>query len=143
MGALVYLISSPLFWGLFILAAVFGAGVTKFLHGRPKKPVIPKPRPQPPALKPAEPEPPPAVKPDCPPDYPNAPQSPGNKPSYDNPVYGKPDNGSGKPGYGGEPPETYALINQGSRIPFSPAPVYKANGNGAKAPELRVRKFTD
>jgi len=41
MGAIIYLITSPLFWALFVLAAIFGAGLHKVFGSRKKKPKIP------------------------------------------------------------------------------------------------------
>jgi len=45
MGAIIYLITSPLFWALFVLAAIFGAGLHKVFGARKKKPKIPTIRP--------------------------------------------------------------------------------------------------
>jgi len=41
MGALIYLIASPLFWAFFVLAAIIGAALHKIIIGSKKKPTIP------------------------------------------------------------------------------------------------------
>ncbi|MDR0906255.1 MAG: hypothetical protein LBN00_08815 [Oscillospiraceae bacterium] len=58
MGGLVYLLGSPLFWGLFIAAAAISSLLTRGFIKRknPVRPVMP-PRPVPPPAPPAPPQP--------------------------------------------------------------------------------------
>ncbi|MDR2502316.1 MAG: DUF4474 domain-containing protein [Oscillospiraceae bacterium] len=71
MGGLIYLIGSPLFWGLFILAAIIGAILSKIFGRRPiLKPTRPPVAPGPPIAPIAPPSPP--VYPGPMPEYPPA-----------------------------------------------------------------------